>query len=81
MSLGGHKGKKKPVLCRPLKPPVIGMNLLLDIFSQERDFRCLMSDGMERHPTLSRAERKLILFDIYKIDWFVIETHFTKTVP
>ena len=37
-----------------------------------RDFRCLMSDGMERHPTLSRAERKLILFGIYKIGWFVI---------
>lgn len=38
-------------------------------------------EGVEGHPTLSRAERKLILFDIYKIDWFVIETHFTKTVP
>lgn len=25
--------------------------------------------------------RKLILFDIYTIGWFVIETHFTKTVP
>lgn len=44
MGLGGHKRTKKSVLCRTLKPPVTGMNLLLDIFSQDRDFRCLMHD-------------------------------------
>lgn len=25
--------------------------------------------------------RNLILFDTYRTSWFVIETHFTKTVP